>query len=91
MGEIRHQNEALSLQMIIAMLKEVENVWLMLPEPTLKGELEEFVCALLISFGAALRGEGISLVSLKGMLSTWMECTPPTLTFTSWSPSMEGL
>lgn len=72
MGEIHDQNEALSAWMIMAILREAEDNWWMLPGPTLQGELEEFACTLLISFGAALRGEEISLISL---LSTWLECT----------------
>jgi hypothetical protein len=75
MGEIRRQNEALTPKMILGILKEVEGDWSESRDPLLMAELEEFAGALLISFGAALRGEEISLVSLKGMLSTWLECT----------------
>jgi hypothetical protein len=75
MGEIQQQNEALNPRMILGILKEAEGDWSESHKSHLKAELEEFTCALLISFGAALWGEEISLVSLKGMLSTWLECT----------------
>ena len=40
-----------------------------------RNELEEFACTMLMAFGVALRGEEITMVSLKGMLDTWLECT----------------
>jgi hypothetical protein len=61
--------------MILGILKEVEGDWRESHESHLKAELEEFACALLISFRAALQGKEISLVSFKSMLSTWLECT----------------
>jgi hypothetical protein len=75
MGEIRKQNEGITMRILLAILRELEEDWLHAASPSIKGELEEFASALLISFGAALRGEEIALVSLKGMLSTWLEST----------------
>jgi hypothetical protein len=75
MGEIRKQNKALTVRILLAVLSEVEDDWSHAFLPSTRGELEEFAVALLISFGATLRGEEITLVSLKGMLSTWLEYT----------------
>jgi hypothetical protein len=75
MGEIRHQNEALSSEMVLAVLREVEMDWGADPSGPQRYILEEFAAALLISFGTALRGEEVTLVSLRGMLETWEECT----------------
>jgi hypothetical protein len=75
MGEVRRQNEALSSQMVLAILREVDQEWLSNPVDEIRRPLEEFAAALLISFGTALRGEEVTLVSLRGMLETWEECT----------------
>jgi hypothetical protein len=75
MGEIRRQNEALSSDMVHAILREVEQDWSMASSESFRAMLEEFASFLLIGFGVALRGEEIPLVSLKGMLDTWVECT----------------
>jgi hypothetical protein len=75
MWEIQQQNEALSAKMMLEILSEVEDDWIKAPNPWLKCKLEEFACVLLILFGATLQGKEIYLVSLKGMLSTWLEYT----------------
>ena len=75
MGEIKRQDEALSSRMILAILEELEVAWQTNPNDNARNELEEFACALLIAFGVALRGEEITMVSLKGVLETWLECT----------------
>ena len=75
MGKVRKQNKALMTGIFLAVLKEVEQDWVHTPSPSVQGELEEFASALLISFGATLRGEEFALISLKGMLSTWVEST----------------
>jgi hypothetical protein len=75
MGEIRRQNEALSSRMIHAILHEVDQDWSATTHNDLRMTLEEFAAFLLIGFGTALRGEEIPLVSLKGMLDTWVEST----------------
>jgi len=75
MGEIRRQNEALTACILLVILHEVEEDWTHSPVSSIRGELEKLASALLISFGAALWGVEIMLVSLKGMLSTWLECT----------------
>ena len=61
--------------MILAILEELEVAWRANSNDDARNELEEFACALLIAFGVALRGEEITMVSLKGMLDTWLECT----------------
>ena len=75
MGEVWKQNKALTTRILLSVLKEVEQDWVDAPSPSMQGELEEFASTLLISFGAALQGEEVTLVSLKGMLSTWVEST----------------
>ena len=75
MGEIKRQDEALSSRMILATLNEVEVTWQAESNDEARNELEEFACVLLISYGVALRGEEIAMVSLKGMLDTWLEGT----------------
>ena len=74
MGEVRRQKEALSSRMILAILREVERDWSSSSTHDDQRSLEEFAAALLISFGTALRGEEVTLVSLRGMLETWEEC-----------------
>jgi hypothetical protein len=75
MGEIRRLNEALSSAMVHAVLLEVEQDWTLSTSDLVKAQLEEFAAFLLIGFRVALRGEEIPLVSLRGMLETWMEAT----------------
>ena len=73
MDEIRYQNKALSSVMIHAILREVEVDWSLIPMDHFRESLEEFATALLILFGVSLQGEEILLMSLRGMLDTWLE------------------
>ena len=75
MDEIRYQNKALSSVMIHSILREVEVDWSLIPMDPFRESLEEFATALLILFGVSLQGEEILLMSLRGMLDTWLEST----------------
>ena len=65
----------LSSHMILVILAEVDKDQKHPLSPNIHGKLDKFICAFLISFGVALRGEEITLVSLKCMLSMRHECT----------------
>ena len=73
MGELRFQNEPLTSDMLLGLDEEMELLWNNATgseERTAVEELMSFVC---IGFGAGLRGEEVTLTSLKGMIQLWEE------------------
>ena len=58
-------------EMVMSVVSTVETDWSLKESAEQWDQLEEFACVLLISYGCALREEEITLVSLKGVLSTW--------------------
>jgi hypothetical protein len=69
MGEVRRPNEVLSSHMVLVILAEVDKDQKHPLSPNIHRELDKFICAFLISFWVALRGEEITLVSLNCMIS----------------------
>ena len=75
MGQIRKQNEAFTSDIIHAMDKITEELWVVAESEEEKAALEELMLFVLAGFCAGLRGEEVPLISLKGMLEFWQETT----------------
>ena len=67
MGEIRVQNEALTSEMILAIDEIAEREWRN-GSDTRKRLIEGTMCAMLLEYGAALRGEELQMVRVEGVL-----------------------
>jgi len=75
MGEVHHQNKAISSTILLAILNDLEWDRKEARSSKLRNELEYVACTLVITFGATLHGKEVTLVTMNGMLSTWLECT----------------
>ena len=60
---------------MLAVCEVAEELWYEADDELEKEKLEEFVCFMLLTFGAVLRGEEIPLVALRGLLDFWKETT----------------
>ena len=70
-GQIRKQNEAVTIEVLLACAAAAES---MREETAVEKEIElieETMCFLLASFGGVLRGEEVPLISLEGMIDYW--------------------
>ena len=73
MGELRFQNEPLTLAMLLGLDEEMEILWNHATESEEKAAVEELMAFVCIGFGAGLRGEEVTLTSLNGMMQFWEE------------------
>ena len=73
MGERRFQCEPLTSAMIIGLDEEMELLWRLASRGEERAAVEELMACVCIGFGPGLRGEEITLTSLKGMLHFWEE------------------
>jgi hypothetical protein len=71
MGVTRKQNEALMSSQLLALLEVIEEDWIASPEGPAKKRLEEVAAFVCIGFSGSLRGEEVSLISIKGMIEHW--------------------
>jgi hypothetical protein len=75
MGVTRKQNEALSSKQLLALLEVIEEDWRKTPEGSARKRLEEVAVFVCIGFSASLRGEEVTLTSIRGMLEHWEAST----------------
>ncbi len=73
MGMVRRQNEALTSKLVLGVCVEAERIWVTACSDTKREEMEDAAGFMLIAFGAGLRGEEVSLVSLEGLLHFWTD------------------
>ena len=66
MGELRFQNEPLTSAMLLGLDEDMELLWNHATGSEERATLEEMMAFLCIGFGAGLRGEEVTLTSLKG-------------------------
>ena len=73
MGVTRRQQEALTANMVMAVIYVAEGDWQQTVEEEERKDIEEVVTFMLISFCGALRGEEVPLVAIEGLLKFWRE------------------
>ncbi len=71
MGIIHKQNEASTSALVMVVYAVAETRWHSTISDKLREELEDAVCFMLATFGAALRGEEVPLISMEGLLTFW--------------------
>ena len=73
MGELRYQNEPLTSEMLLGLDQNMEQIWNAAASPKKREAVEELMAFICIGFGAGLRGEEVTLRSLKGVIHFWSE------------------
>jgi hypothetical protein len=73
MGVTRRQQEALTANMVMAVIYVAEGDWQQTVDEEERKDIEEVVTFMLISFCGALRGEEVPLVAIEGLLKFWRE------------------
>ena len=67
MGERRFQCEPLTSAMLLGLDEEMELLWRLATRGEERAAVEELMAFVCIGFGPGLRGEEVTLTSLKGM------------------------
>ena len=76
MGVERHQNEALTLEIVLALDRVAEVRWAEAQRETEREKIEEVMTYTLCAFGAGLRGEEVPMLSMRrGLLTFWEKTT----------------
>ncbi len=70
---IRKQNEALTLELALAVCAEAESSWGAASKEMVKENIENTVIFMLVALTTGLRGEEVLLLSLEGLLTFWEE------------------
>ena len=73
MGVIRKQDEALTSAQILALQEVGEWMWERAEGAAERKEIANIMAFVVIGFCASLRGEEISLVSMRGLLAFWQD------------------
>ena len=73
MGIMRKQNEALTVEQLMAVCELAEKDWRTSQSEEEKKDMENVMAFIIIGFCVSLRGEEVPLVAIEGLLTFWDE------------------
>ena len=73
MGVVRKQDEALTVEQLLAVCEIAEDDWRKSKSEAEKKDIESVISFMIIGFCISLRGEEVPLIVIEGMLAFWDE------------------